>query len=127
MKKLDKKIIESMVAASLLSIVHYTIAEQAEYQHFDLIEGTREDGWRRYVAVLCALASNGIGMVPLHPRFDKYVFGYVDGCFYPMLLQDDFDITSKPNPDGKSIQDLFAITDYSVHPEYAHFLTSHRR
>lgn len=112
MLKLEQKVIRKMANAGLISAAYYTVGEQYKHQHFDLVDELADDGFPRFATVRCEKAVNGLGSRPLHPAFDTLVFGYVSGCFHPVLL----DVAKEPL-DSKHIK-----RGEETHPRYAAFM-----
>ena len=86
-----------------------SIEEMVEFQYFNLNDTHRDDGFPRFETIKCDAAEEGWASVPLRPSVDNLVFGYVGGCFYPMLLRDDYEMTDESIFRGDV-----------CHPEYAY-------
>jgi hypothetical protein len=115
-----KSKIQQLVKDGFLRTDIYSVEEQFKFGHYDLIDCMREDGWHR---VATYRWKGALVFVPLHPSHDHLAFGYVDGCFHPMLITDRFKVDE--GPDGTlqgSVKYRHITLRDDVHPNYRSFL-----
>lgn len=109
-RKLYKSDIRRMIKRGLIDAEGtVSVDEMAEFQYFALNETPRPDGFLRFATIGCSAATEGWALVCLHPNLDTLVFGYVTGCFYPVLLREDYVMTD---------EEIFR--GGKCHPEYAY-------